>query len=122
VTELKCEIEYQNFRYLTLTDIAQLNHHKKQAFQTLRALAKRQSGMSVQVRKREIRCDGAMLIWGAASETGKSVVKEAFGFREVLTVAEMAHDLREWDVPEFRLLLQEREIWFSQLTSGLSTA
>lgn len=27
VTELKCEIEYQNYKYLVLSDIKQLNHH-----------------------------------------------------------------------------------------------
>lgn len=29
ISELKCEIEYQNYRYLVLTDTSQLDHHKR---------------------------------------------------------------------------------------------
>ena len=32
VAELKCELEYQNYKYLTLTDPSQLMHHRKRAF------------------------------------------------------------------------------------------
>ncbi len=122
VTELKCEIEYQNFRYLTLTEVAQIDHHDKPAFKALRALASGRPGLSVQVARQAVRCDGAMLIWGAASDSGKSAVKATLGFRDVLTVAEMAHDLRAWDAPEFRQLLTERETWLRELTTGLRTA
>ncbi len=118
-TELKCEVEYENFRYLTLTDIKQLDHHKKPAFIALLDLAKGLPGTDVQVAKRPVRCDGAILIWGAASDAGKAATKVAFGFREVLTVAEMVHDLREWQEPAFHQHLIERETWFAELASGL---
>jgi len=39
VAEMKCEIEYQNFKYFVLERVERLEHHKKPAFEGLFELA-----------------------------------------------------------------------------------
>jgi hypothetical protein len=93
VAELKCEIEYQNFRYLVLTDSKQLDHHKKPAFSALLDAAVKKPDQQIFVSGKELQIDGAVLIWGDATLNGKRVVMEEKGFSEILTIAEITEDL-----------------------------
>lgn len=69
--ELKCELEYQNYKYLTLTDPAQLEHHRKRAFELLLATAADPTQVDVKTRSGPAVVDGAVLIWGDATDAGR---------------------------------------------------
>ena len=85
VAEMKCEIEYENFRYFVLTSPEQLKHHmKKPAFRSfLRAACEPSAArVTVPIPRRSVRrsvpVDGAILIWGAATPRGCADVREKF--------------------------------------------
>ncbi len=59
VAEMKCEIEYQNYKYFVLTDPRQLDHHNKPAFVALQAAAVRSLEVRAYVDQKEVPVDGA---------------------------------------------------------------
>jgi len=119
VAELKCEIEYQNYKYLVLTSPQQLNHHSKPAFAALLAAASNGPSVRVYVARQEVSVDGAILIWGAATEEGRSLVMEQNGFASILTVAEIIRDLQDWQSKPYRDLLELRQQWSNDLYDTL---
>jgi hypothetical protein len=116
---MKCEIEYQNFKYFVLERPEQLEHHKKSAFDALLKAAVRSSEQSVYVAGKPISVDGAILIWGSATPEGRKVVIESKGFRDVLTIADICQDLSSWSHTGYRELVAKRQEWCRELFSGL---
>lgn len=119
VAEMKCEIEYQGFRYYLLTRPDQLQHHKKPGFDLFLRSALSSASLRVELAGRPIRPDGAILIWGAVSPEGRAATIAAFGFREVLSVADLCADLADWANPDYAALLTERRDWCDRLFTGL---
>jgi hypothetical protein len=135
VAEMKCEIQYQNFKYFVLQSDAerrrsllfgsvddQLEHHVKPAFEAFLQAARSPNDWRVFVKKREIPIQGAILIWGAATEDGKAQVKERRGFHDVLTIAEICRDLRKWNCEKFKGLVTDRRQWCNEMFDGLLDA
>lgn len=120
VTEMKCEIEYQEFRYFVLHNVAQLSHHRKDAFKEFLASAKPHSDQRVTTQGSEIQTDGAILIWGSVTAEGRQAVKNHYALHEVLSVAEICGDLSTWQHEGYLRLLSERKMWSNQLYEGLS--
>lgn len=119
VTELKCEIEYQNYRYLVLTETNQLKHHCKPAFSALLGVAQKKDGYSVKVGGEKIEVDGALLIWGAATDDGRKSVRDSYGFADILTMADIINDLQKWKHEGFNKLIEDRRGWTSELFDRL---
>lgn len=118
-TEMKCEIEYQNYKFLTLREPSQLEHHKKTAFDLFRALAKSPESTSVNLAKEPIQVDGAILVWGDVSAEGRTAVKDHFGFHDVLSLSEILDDLWIWRPPEFEELVSDLGDWSFELFNFL---
>ena len=98
VAEMKCEIEYKNFRYFVLTSPDQLKPKMtKPAFKSFLRAACEPSAARVTVPRRSVRLpvavDGAILVWGAATPMGCADVREKFKLADVLTVESMVDDL-----------------------------
>lgn len=119
IAELKCEIEYQNYKYLVLSDIKQLVHHNKAAFFALLDAAAKSPGQQTFVGGKELAIDGAILIWGAATPEGKRAVIDTYGFSEILTMAEIIYDLRGWGYEPYRKLIEDRRSWSNELFDAL---
>jgi hypothetical protein len=117
--EMKCEIEYEGYRYFVLTDIGQLKHHSKPAFAALLAAATRTPGLRAFVQRREVAVHGAILVWGAATAAGRTAVVNDKGFFAVLTIADMVADLQAWQSAPFRTLIEERRTWSNELCDAL---
>lgn len=120
VAELKCEIEYQDYRYLVLTDCDQLTHHNKAAFAALLTAASGNAQQRTYVGKKEVQIDGAILIWGAATSDGRASVMAEKRFFDVLNRAEIIADLRNWKSERFRSLLDQRRSWSNELYDSLA--
>ncbi len=118
VSELKCEIEYQNYKYATLTSAEQLVHHKKEAFSLFCAAATEK--VAVKISGQNIESSGAILIWGDATEDGISGVKAMHGFHDILTISNMVRDLNRWKNQEFAGMLSERESWVADMCKSLN--
>lgn len=119
VAELKCEIEYENYKYLILTDVKQLDHHNKAAFFALLDAAANSPAQQVFVHGKEIYIDGAILIWGDATPEGRKAAVTEKGFFDVLTMAEIIEDLRSWGSESQRRFVEERRTWTNELFDAL---
>jgi hypothetical protein len=117
--ELKCEIEYQDYKYFVLAETRQLDHHTKPAFAALLAAALKQPGLHAYVRRREVPIDGAILVWGAATDEGRAAVVRERGFFAVLTIGEIIADLQSWGSEPYRAFLAARRAWSNELYDAL---
>jgi hypothetical protein len=119
VAEMKCEVEYRNYRFWRLAQPEQLDHHKKKkAFQLFLRLSKDASAVLVKAGE-PIQVHGTILVWGAATPEGIKAVKDQYGFSDVLTVERCIEDLVSWKNKSYLQLLQEREEWSSSLFHAL---
>lgn len=119
VAEMKCEIEYQNFRYFALEGAWQIEHHNKPAFKAFLDAASGTSEQRVAVNGRPVKADGAILIWGSVTEAGCNAVVSTFGLHDVLSVASICQDLVAWHHQEYADLLAKRKTWTAELFDGL---
>lgn len=119
VAEMKCEIEYQNFRYFALEGVWQLAHHSKPAFKAFLDAASGISEQRVAVNGKQVKADGAILIWGSVTEAGRCAVLTELGLHDVLSVANICHDLATWKHDEYAALIAKRRTWTTDLLDGL---
>ncbi len=121
VTEMKCEIQFQNYKYWRLTNPKQLEHHRsKRAFELFLQLSSDSHSVPVKAGG-PIAVKGTILVWGAATPAGIQAVQEHFCISDVLTVESCIRDLLKWNNPEYQGLLQKREEWLLSLFNGLRT-
>lgn len=122
VSEMKCEIQYQNYKYWRLESPDQLDHHlSKRAFELFLQLSK--DPLSVLVTAGEpIDVKGTILVWGTATPEGIVAVRDHYGISEILTVEMCISDLVKWNNQEYQAFLREREQWLSSLFNGLRTS
>ena len=119
VSEMKCEIQYQNYKYWRLVDTQQLQHHlKKRAFNLFLSLSRDPKSVIVKAGSR-IEIAGTVLVWGAATPKGIEAVKRQFGISDVLTVESCIRDLVNWSNQEYSEFLRMRERWLSSLFANL---
>ncbi|MDV6343270.1 hypothetical protein [Nitrosomonas sp. Is37] len=120
VVEMKCEIEYQNFRYFILEQAKQLEHHNKPAFEAFLRTTKFPSDQAIFVGGKAIKTHGAILIWGSVTPEGRKAVIASKGFYDVLSIEEICHELSGWNHGGYKALLAERQGWCNELFAGLS--
>lgn len=119
VTEMKCWVEYQGYRHLTLEHPEQLEEMDSPAFRAFLQSAKQPSLCSVTVNGTPQNVDGAILIWGNVSATGRTAVMRATGLHTVLSLRDIVDDLVAWKDPRYYSFLDERLEWCEQLFAGL---
>lgn len=120
IAELKCELEYDGYRYLRLRDPAQLSHHKGAAFSKLLAIAKDPDAMQVRLAGKPAVVSGAILVWGATTPAGCAATRAEHGFADVLSVETMIDDLRRWDATHWRQHVDDLRGWVVELFDALS--
>lgn len=127
VAEMKCWLEYDNYRYLRLVNAAQLQKIVDQniagaAFKEFLNLAADPSSFEVRVESRPLpdRVSGAILIWGATSDSGRKAVIAEYGFADVLSVETMLDDLHIWTPPQWTERINQLRYWSDELFSHLS--
>lgn len=121
VAELKCELEYRNYRYLRLTDVRQLEHHTKPAFRVLLEAASDPTSVRVKISSKPVCINGAILVWGDASDEGIRHVIRDYGFADILTISSMIQDLNRWRPSAWEAFVRDRRQWTNELFDGLST-
>ncbi len=126
VAEMKCELQYKDYRYLTLTDPSQLDHHRKEAFARFLEATKHPDEATVTIpngrSRKPIEIQGGILVWGSVAERGRSTVMKQCGFVDVLSVEDAIADLNIWRNVEFREHLEERRSWCESLFGGLMSS
>ena len=120
VAELKCELEYDNYKYLRLTGPDQLLHHTSGAFTRFLEVAREPTALDVRCKGQPIAVDGAILIWGATEPDGRIAVKEKYGFADVLSLEAMASDLQAWVPNGWSEIAERHRGWTNELFDFLS--
>jgi hypothetical protein len=116
---MKCEIEYQNFLYFVLEKAGQLDHHTKPAFEAFLKAARSPELARVQVARKPIQIDGAILVWGAVDARAARQIKLELGLHEILSIEEICRDLATWENEEYLGLIEQYRSWANQLFDGL---
>jgi len=119
VGELKCELEYNNYRYLTLTNPAQLAHHSGDAFKRFLAVAEAPDQFTVTVHGRPVEILGSILVWGSVTEEGKRAVMADTGVADVLSLEDIIGDLIRWRSEKYTQFIKDRAEWCDDLFSTL---
>ena len=120
VAEQKCELEFQNYQYLRLKSLHQLDHHTGGAFTRFRDFAKRPSRYIVIVSGKPVSAAGAILVWGSVDEECTGELKKETGIQNILSLEKIISDLVVWADPEYQHLINEREKWCQELFSALA--
>jgi hypothetical protein len=115
VAELKCELEYEGYRYLRLTSTDQLRHHTSPAFGKFLRAASIPKALDVRYKGRQEWVDGAILIWGAVAQQGREAVMRDYAFADVLSVEAMLVDLSAWAPVDWTELVSHHRTWTDEL-------
>jgi hypothetical protein len=112
VAEMKCWLATQNGKHLRLTDMSFVERYSKEsaAFSEFLNFARAPSQFEVTVGKERRDAQGAILIWSAASSSGRRIAV-AQGISEVLTVEDMLCQLKGWDCPAWSEKVRQLKEW-----------
>ena len=119
VAEMKCELAWDNFKYLQLVDAGQLDHHKGVAFKRFLNLARDAAAYEVKVAGKPITVGGTALVWGSVSEEGRHSARAETGIDVILSLEDMVNDLIEWRSEPYSQLIGSRETWMQDMCRSL---
>lgn len=121
ICEQKCELEFENYKYLELKDPEQLRHHEKNlAFGRFLDIGKDPRKYRVFVKGRQIEnVRGIVLIWGKVSERGRKEVKERYYIHNVLSLEDIINDLVIWKSKSYLEMIREKQKWCNDLFHNL---
>jgi hypothetical protein len=115
VAELKCELEYENYKYLRLTHPGQLRHHTSIAFAKLLQVATNPTALDIRCKGQPISVDGAILVWGTSTSDGRNSVMAEYGFADVLSLEAMLADLQAWVPNGWSEIADRHRRWTNEL-------
>jgi hypothetical protein len=121
IAEMKCELEYENYRYLTLESPSQLDHHGKEAFRIFLDAARNMRQYIVTIKGQPQMINGSILIWGRYTEEGRINVMNKYGLGDVLSLEAIINDLVVWRNQDYTELIHKYERWSSELFTGLKS-
>ena len=119
VGEMKCELEYENYRYLTLESPMQLEHHRKEAFRLFLDIAQNAKQYIVTVGGRPQLVSGSILVWGSYTESGRASVIAKYRLHDILSLESIIADLLAWENKDFNELLDKYQTWSNELFTRL---
>lgn len=119
VAEMKCELEFENYRYLRLESPSQLTHHQGAAFRRFLDVARTPERYHVKTGGKPVKVHGAILVWGATTEAGRRAVMQKAGIHDVLSLEDMINDLVSTGNQEYRDIIQKRADWSHFLSRQL---
>jgi hypothetical protein len=119
VAEMKCWVEFQGYRHLTLRNPDQLEALEGPAFDAFLAVARRPSRCAVIVDGEPRTVKGAILIWADVTKSGRAAVRRTHKLTEVLSLREIVEDLVARKDARYQEFLAERLRWCQHLFEGL---
>lgn len=119
VAESKCELEYENYRYLTLIGAGQIIHHTSTAFTKFLRYATDQSAYDVRLKGAPVVADGSILVWGAVTLEGRASAISHYGLADVLSIEAMVADLQRWSPPDWERWIEQYHVWTTEMFTFL---
>jgi hypothetical protein len=115
IAEAKCELEYNNYQYLSLEEPVQIAHHTSTAFAKFLRVAADPTAYDVRLKGAPVAVDGAILVWGAVTPAGRAAAMSTCGFADVLSIESMVTDLKQWSPPEWADFIGRYRRWTTEL-------
>ena len=134
IVEMKCEIQYENFKYFYLSDDSELNrfldHHNKKAFERFKKLPTESDKYIIKypdpefsTKKKQLdNIDGIILIWGKVDQEkieNKKIESSSFNFHQILSVERMISDLIEWEDEDYKCMIDAYQCWSNDMFDQL---
>jgi hypothetical protein len=122
VGEMKCELEYDNYRCLTLTAASQLERHRRDsdAFRRFLLIARNHDEFKVTVGGRPVQVNGAILVWGRVLTEGRAAVVKETGLADALALDGIVGDLIRWKDSKYFDFFERRAKWCNELFGALA--
>ena len=120
VAELKCELEYDGYRYLRLTGADQLRHHASAAFGKFLRVARDPTALDVRCKGHPQPVHGAILVRGAVAPEGRAAATREYAFADVLAVEAMLADLHAWAPAGWTEFVGRHRRWTDELIEFLA--
>ncbi|GHT25519.1 hypothetical protein AGMMS4957_20460 [Bacteroidia bacterium] len=125
ICEMKCELQYENCKYLELSKSNQIKHHEdnKKAFQYFLDIPQNASNYRVEIKstKEEIKPAGIILLWGKISNDKNAIdaVKTNYKITEILSLEDMINTMVEKNYDKYFDFVKERIEWSKYLFDNL---
>ena len=119
VGEMKCELEYEKYKYIKLTSPSQLSHHKGKAFRRFLNAAKNPNKYAVRADGTKYDVSGAILVWGSLSSDGRDSVMREIGIADVLSLEEIVTELQNCGDQDYLGFIDKRAAWCRDLFAAL---
>jgi len=119
IAEMKCWLEYENYRHLTLESPSQLDFHTNEAFKRFLYAAQNVSQYAVAVKGRPQAINGSILVWGRCTQQGRVSVMAQYGLGDVLSLEAIINDLVGWQNQDYAEMIRKYERWCGELFTGL---
>ena len=123
VCEMKCEMQFNNYKRLLLENIDQILSHKKVSFIYFLDISKNKSKHKIEVDKKEIKTDGIILLWGKITNDTNALlkIKEHFGFYEIISLEKLINIMVENNYNEYYQYINEKREWINNFFDEIIT-
>jgi hypothetical protein len=114
LTEMKCWLPFENYKYFELNDAEQLGKVAKDgAFKVFMDIAQQLTDFTVKVSgaKEATPIHGVILIWGKVKSDKKEEIKNATKIHEILALEDIIEDLLEAQNKEYTNLIARYREW-----------
>ena len=121
VCEMKCEMQYNNYKQLKLENIEQILTHRKEAFKYFLEIGKKNNTLIVKINKKEINVDGIIILWGKITDDLNELekMKNEFRFKEILSLEEMINTMIQNNYDTYLNFINERKIWVNSFLNDI---
>ena len=126
VVEMKCEIQYEGYKYMKLECIDQIKHHKGEAFKTFLDLHTNSKSYCIEVKpvkgeKKLKEFIDIILVWGSITTDKVTLdeIKKHYGFKDIISVERAINDLIGWKSKEYQRFIEEKKDWTNNMFNDL---
>ena len=121
ICEMKCEMQYMNYKRLELNDVSQIHSHKKEAFKVFLDIAKNAENYVIKIGKDMINANGIILLWGKITRKTEKIkyIKEYFNISDILSLEDMINIMNNKNYKEYLVFLDEKKIWVNSFFDSI---
>jgi len=115
ICEMKCEIQYQNYKRLELNNKEQIKLHKKNAFIYFLDIANNMNNYVIEINKKIIKINGIILLWGKVTNDCKIIndIKDTYNIKDILSLENMINIMIDNNYQEYYNYIFEKKEWLN---------
>jgi len=121
ICEMKCEIQYQNYKRLELNNREQIKLHKKNAFKYFLDIAYNINEYKIETNKKIININGIILIWGKITKDKEIIneIKNIYNIKDILSLENMINIMLENNYQEYIDYINKKKEWVNTFINNI---